>query len=149
MEVSYITRLVNAVENEDLAEIRKVVLLCETDVNTPDENGDLALSVAAKNGNREAVQIILENPNVDVNGANISDGWTPLISAVMEGHANIAKLLLENPNVDVNKVNNRGSTPLYSGTNNGHVELVQLLLENPKVDVNKASANGWTPLNVA
>eukprot|EP01083_Nonionella_stella_P246961 856810_1 len=99
MEDSYITRLIDAVEDEEFADIRRFALLCETDVNTPDENGELALNVAAKNGNIEAVQIILESPNVDVNGANISDRWTPLISAAMEGHANIVKLLLENPKV--------------------------------------------------
>eukprot|EP01083_Nonionella_stella_P148772 471534_1 len=47
MEVSNITRLMNALEIQDIDEIQEISKICESDVNTPDEKGRIALNVAA------------------------------------------------------------------------------------------------------
>eukprot|EP01083_Nonionella_stella_P275700 936531_1 len=100
-----ITRLINAVKIEDIVEIRKISMLRETDVNTPDEEGRTALNLAAKNGYTEAVRILLENSKVNVNKA-CNTGCTPLNNAADKGYTEIIRILLENPKINVNKANN-------------------------------------------
>eukprot|EP01083_Nonionella_stella_P161100 527297_1 len=111
MEVSNITRLIHAVQTEDITTIRKLSLLCGSDVNTPDGNGRIALHVAAKYGRTKSVRILLENPKINVNKA-ADDGWTPLTSAAYTVNVGIIRLLLNHPKIDVNKADYFGWTPL-------------------------------------
>eukprot|EP01083_Nonionella_stella_P065568 171918_1 len=143
---SSLTRLFDAIENEDLEAIRELMSTGQVDVNESDDEGQTALYVAK--GNADIVRILLEDPKFNVNKAH-GQYATPLNYSAFEGHTEVARLLLENPNIDVNKANMEDATPFCYAAFKGHTEVVRLLLEIPNIDVNKADIEDSTPLNHA
>lgn len=70
------------------------------------------LAAAAFLGRYEIVDLILENPMVDIDMATEETGLTPLSSAWAAGHYMVVKLLVEN-GADVNKKTGLDFSPLY------------------------------------
>ena len=69
------------------------------------------LSCAAFLGRVHIVQLLLENPLLDMNQATEESGFTPLSAACAAGHFEVVRLLVEN-GADVNLANSLGQTPL-------------------------------------
>ncbi|CCM09986.1 protein of unknown function [Cardinium endosymbiont cEper1 of Encarsia pergandiella] len=96
---------------------------------------NVMLHVLVKNGDVQAVEALLNKPEVDVN-AKDKDGDTPLHIAAQEGHVEVVKELLANKGIQVNLQNNNGETPLYTAAYKGHIEVVKILLANKGIQVN-------------
>ena len=64
------------------------------DVNQPTKNGQTPLWIAAWEGHKEIVSMLVEAKGVDVNQAD-KDGQTPLFRAAYEGHKEIVSMLLK------------------------------------------------------
>jgi ankyrin repeat protein len=133
--------------------------LLPKNVNKANKDGETPLTLAAKKGHKEVVELLLDHvANVskidkndktsltlaakkghteEVNKPNKS-GDTLLILAVKGGHKEVVELLL-NRGADVNKPNKDGYTPLILAAARGHTEIVKLLLDH-KADVNEAEA---------
>eukprot|EP01083_Nonionella_stella_P066142 173983_1 len=148
--------LIAATRQGNLNSVRHFLSISETDVNAIDGRGQTALWVAAKKGNTSAVQMILENRNIDPNKQcrqchayvlySVDYRSTPLFVAVENKRTEVIRLLLGNAKTDVNKCANFGRSPLSCAASQGHVEVVRLLLlENPKIDVNQCDGSGETP----
>ena len=86
-------------------------------------------------GNLELVNLLINDPTVNLNWIGPEKGDTPLHRACRFGHVQVVKVLLEHPVIDVNAGNagNVGrATPLNIASQEGHVEVVKLLLADTK-----------------
>ncbi len=104
-----------------------------------------ALIEAAKNGDRAAVQALIQK-KADVSVAE-ADGTTALHWAAYRDDADTVDLLIR-AGAPVNAANDLGATPLWAASQNGSAAMVRLLLvtgANP----NLALLVGETPLMVA
>ena len=123
------------------------------DVNTKDEEGLAALHLAARQGRKDAVELLLAN------GANINarligwPGWTPLHEAATANHKEVAELLITK-GADTNANCARagggrfGGTPLHEAVFEGHRDMAELLISKG-ADINAKQSGGLTPLDVA
>ena len=105
----------------DKAEWKAVLLAL---VRTPGKKEWDAIA-ACDDGDAAALESLLK-AGAAPNAAD-DDGWTPLLSALLEGHTECAKLLLASPSIDVNQAQNDGATPLHMAAQNGLAECVTLL----------------------
>ena len=131
----------------------KTVLKCEgSNVNHGDNVGRTPLYLASWKGHAEVLQMLLEDPAIDVNLAEKNIGATALYIASALGRRDVVELLLGHPNIDVNKwLFTTQMTPLWKASENGHTGVVKLLLSHPELDINKARTNEakTTPLGIA
>jgi ankyrin repeat protein len=123
------------------------------DVNTKDEEGLTALHLAARQGRKDVVELLL------VNGANINarltrwPDWMPLHEAAVANHKEVVELLLAK-GADVNADCARagggrfGGTPLHEAVFEGHRDMAELLISKG-ADINAKQSGGLTPLDVA
>ena len=111
-------------------------------------SGRSPLHFAAMNGMAEAVQILMEHFDSDVNLRN-NAGQSPLERAADSGSVGVVKILLENPKIDVNAADGLGWTALHSACCRGYVEIVKLLLAREDIDVNARRLPGRAPLHDA
>ncbi|KAJ8129674.1 hypothetical protein O1611_g3959 [Lasiodiplodia mahajangana] len=92
-----------------------------------------ALALAAKNGDEDAVRLLmqsgadLESKYSEEDGGNGGKhGQTPLSLAAEKGHKAVVKILLDG-GADLESEDSSGRTPLIFAINKGHEEVVQLL----------------------
>jgi ankyrin repeat protein len=138
-------------QNTDLIEF----LIGQNDVNLNllDVAEETALFKAIQIGNLEYTNLLLEN-NVAVNLMN-DNGYTPLISAIVNANIPIIRRLLEVPGIDVNSVEDplNVDEPITSALHHavqlGNTEIINLLLRVPNIQLNILDRNGQTPLHVA
>lgn len=97
------------------------------DVNIQDKNSSTPLHLACSRGNRAAVHVLLQAPDIDV---NITDYQlhTPLHNACLLGDTWIADQLLQK-GADFLASNDDGLTPLHMACEEGQTEIVKLILK--------------------
>lgn len=112
------------------------------DVNTADRAGTTLLMIAARNGNLDLLQTLLNN-RASVNRRN-QFGDTALLLAALNARFDAAKLLMEKGA----EVNPSGWTPLHYAVFGGNPEILGLLIaRGAKLDAR--APNGQTALMVA
>jgi len=106
-------------------------------INAVDEEGDMALHVAALIGYRDAAQLLLDR-GTDCDVTN-KKGWTPLLCTVIPygdeptDHRGVAELLISrgaNINHDAALVEVGGTSILDHAALYGSADVLELLLEN-------------------
>lgn len=105
----------------------------------------VALVCAAQKGYKDIVELLLKQPNIDVNIRD-NQGFSALIRAAQERLGEIVELLLEQPNIDVNAQSNIGITALECAACNGYKEITKMLLRHPNINVNLQGSRGTTVL---
>jgi len=108
----------------------------------------IALIWAAEKGYTEIVNLLLKQPNIDINIKNCQ-GFTALMCAAEQGHKEVVKLLLGHPDINVNIQNNSGATALGHAAKNGHKEVVIQLLNHPNININIKTRFALTALDAA
>lgn len=113
------------------------------DPNTPNPKGTPALMVALKTPAPNAVAVLIQHPDIQVEVRNAQDE-SPLMLAALAGYLDICTQLIEK-DADVNKP---GWTPLHYAATNSQVPVMQLLLDQHAY-IDATSPNGTTPLMMA
>ncbi|CAE7800229.1 Ank3 [Symbiodinium sp. CCMP2592] len=135
---------VNAVEGVRVSVVR-TLLEARADIDCDDE-GESVLSVAAKLGNAQIMQLLLEATPSD-SGVAAHCLSQPAWKASTEGHDDIVQMLLK-AGADKNWANSQGETLLWSAAKKGFTRVAQVLLQ-AGADHDLASANGQSPLCLA
>jgi ankyrin repeat protein len=113
--------------------------------------GATVLHHAIYSGNLEKVQIVLEQPGVDVNIRAAPDNVeeTPLHAACRQT-AEIVKLLLAHPDVDLLSLGSAGRTPLMDAVSWGRHDIFNLLLErSDTAEIWRKDFGGETIVSIA
>lgn len=116
------------------------------DPNTRSPKGEVALTLALKEGSMRAFSALMAAKGIKVEERNAKDE-SPLMLAAIRGNVEAARALIAK-DADVNKT---GWTPLHyaaSGTTPQQAAIAALLLENHAY-IDAASPNGTTPLMMA
>ena len=129
----------------NIEEVRKALTGGVDPTQKVGQSGFTALHAAAKGGHLVVVELLLEQPGVDVNAAT-DRGFTVLHITAGFGHMEILALLLRQPGLDLNVATHGGSTALHLSAGHGHLEVVTLLLQQPQVDPNVRDQDGNTPI---
>ncbi|KAF2818871.1 ankyrin [Ophiobolus disseminans] len=121
-------------------EILRTFLRCrDCDLNVTDGRGYTPLERAAAKGMTGAVEILLDDPRIMVNGSrNISKSKaTALHFATGAGHIDVTRLLLQHPEISFNARDVHGHTPLQYALDLGAkaTEMVSLLLAYQQVNI--------------
>ncbi|KAH8414813.1 hypothetical protein KR215_005619 [Drosophila sulfurigaster] len=149
------TALMCAVTN-DKCDMLNLFLQCGADVAIKGPDGMTSLHIAAKLGNLDAAQLIVDSYRASRNIANFlsfidtqdEGGWTAMVWAAELGHTDIVSLLL-NHGADANICDNDNNTVLHWSTlHNDGLETITVLLQ-AGADCNVQNVEGDTPLHIA
>lgn len=125
-------------------ELLNLLLAYALDVNKQDELGYTACHYAALNKSKQALELLLHQPNIDVN-LRSKNGNSALHIATIYCHHEIVKVLVEiaEDTIDVNVQDDMaGTTPLiWTATHNDFLS-ARLLLNHPLIDPNIVTKDG-------
>jgi ankyrin repeat protein len=131
-----------ALESEE--ELRRLIDRSDK-ANDPIPDGPMALAIAARNGNLQLVQLLLEKGLAK--DSMKSHGASALLFAVQNGNARIVKAILEK-GADPETKNSVGSTILHLAVEKGNAEIVRILLDKG-AEPNVTDWHGDKPLDTA
>ena len=116
------------------------------DLQMIDDNGWSVLHSAAKAGNIELFQYLIDKGS-DVYRQN-GDGMNCLHIAAVNGHLRLCKMLLETYKLDLQMTDDNGRSVLHSVSEDGNLELFQYLIEKGS-DVYRRKRDGMNCLDIA
>ena len=139
------TALYQAIEHGPLS-AAKMLLKAGADPNVPTDENRTALSWAAAEGSEESIDLLLDQPSIEI---DIPDklGQTPLLRAADTGHTKCLRMLLDK-GANVRHVDNEGRTALSLAAIKGHKVVAKFLLKN-NAEINAQDKKGNTPLALA
>ena len=93
--------------------------------------------IACRNGQRDVVQFLLNNPRSGQIDLNAKDwkGWTAVYHACYAGQTDILRLLLDHPcsnQIDFTLSREFGYTPFMEACYWGHNDIIDLLMNHPR-----------------
>ena len=113
----------------------------------PNNDEQLPLYTASKNGQLDVVQSLLEQGS-DVNEtSSIGSRRSALHAAAVAGKLEVAKFLIER-GAYVNMRSRGGWIPLHHASATGNLDVTQLLLDHDS-DIEAKTRHGWTALHLA
>ncbi|KAK5689256.1 hypothetical protein LTR17_026392 [Elasticomyces elasticus] len=118
----------------------------EVNVNAQGGRYGTALNAASASGQTEAVKLLLNIENIEVDFKNGRCGTTALSQAAKRGYEAIVKLLLDIGKVEVDWKDYNDRTPLSLAAEDGHEAVTKLLLDTGEVEVDSKDNTGRTPL---
>jgi len=128
----------SAIKTKNIDQLRDL-LNSAKDINLCNEEGFTPLCLAARMGNEEAVNLLLNHPEIDVNSEDQS-GSTALVLATFSGHACIVKKLIydETSKIDINKITSARSTAFSVAHVVGNFDIAEIIMDCPRFDVKTA-----------
>ncbi|MDE5776642.1 MAG: ankyrin repeat domain-containing protein [Treponemataceae bacterium] len=109
---------------------------------------DTPLTIAARNGDAAEVERLIKSKKVDVNAADGTFDFTPLMHAAQHNRADIAKLLI-NAGAKVNQKNKNDVSALFVACSSNAPDVAKLLVA-AGADMNYVQkGDGATPLSMA
>jgi ankyrin repeat protein len=123
------------------------ILLIDADLDTKNEHGETALTIAVREDCVKEVRILIDN------GAQRNEGGfqgnTPLLHACIQSNPIMLKLLLE-LKCDPSIPNEHGETAVHIlAQQNKDVDMLRFLLENVNIDIERNNKYGHSPLCLA
>ncbi|PWW73652.1 ankyrin, partial [Tuber magnatum] len=139
----------SAIQNWCSAKTISIFLRCGIEADGTDTRGRTPLTIAARKGRADVVEVLLKVEGVRVN-AQCHNGKTPFMLAALAGRTDVVRLLLEDERVDVGLRDTmpNSCTVLWKAVEIGHRKVIKLLLDDGRSDPNFLS-NGQTPLHCA
>ncbi len=142
----YATPLMIAVQRRHEQVVKLLLAVPEIDINLRKSDGATALFIAASQNFHGIVEQLLRR-GADVN-LGLSEGTTPLYTAIHTGNLEVARSLLQVPGIGVNLATSQGSVPLGTAARKGYKDIIRLLLRKG-ADPNIRNVIGLAPLHVA
>ena len=99
-----------------------------------DWNPGEALNLASARGHNGIVELLLQQPEMDINGRN-GKGDTSLQLAVEIGSDKVVRMLVGRDDVDVNRKSSMGVSSLSRAVRSGHDDVVEALLARKDIDL--------------
>ncbi len=119
--------------------VKLLLSRAEIKLNAPESNADITpLMWAAMSGDVELVQILLDDPRIEVNTKDCV-GWTALMGAIQNNHEAIIELLLSREGID-------SDGALFAATRFGRLEIMRKLCKIPTIKVNAQITHDKTAL---
>ncbi len=115
-------------------------------INSPSQNAETPLYVAAQSGQLSCVQLLLKNgadPNLKT-----TMHMTPLMCAAYQGLEEVALELVQAPNIDLETTMPDGSTVLHLAVESQMEKVVGRLCEHG-ANASRARMDGYTPVDMA
>ena len=127
-------------------EVAKILLHATgIDANPFDDDNVTPLILAAENDHLDLMNVLLEQPDTQVNHCTAGDGASALHVAAIEGHEEIVERLLAVPGIDVNLADSEnGYTALHLAVLEGHDTIMYLLLETKEINIEATDSFGDT-----
>ena len=125
--IAGISSLMNAVNNEDVEGVKFFVSAGDNLVNQKNIGGATALHIAARSGNVEIFNTLIDN-GADVNATD-NEGWTALMRASSFKHPEIVAILI-NKNAEIGKLNSFKESALIHSANSECLECLGMLINN-------------------
>lgn len=114
----------------------------------PDIYGKTPFLISVEKENQAMIECLLKN-NINPNGCNYLDGFTPLMQAAYDGNVRIMEALLNcKGGTNVHAEDKDGYTALHFAAKQGHLSAVRLLFQHG-VNSFQKTKNGSTPLSIA
>ncbi len=118
------------------------------------------LHLAAANGDRSLVRLLIRKNKKSLFCPGPKNGCTPLHLAAQNGHLAVCKILIGRGIISFARKatgfkplhlprTDTGFTPLHLAAQNGHVAIVEVLARLDSVFLNVRSTEGWAPLHLA
>ncbi|XP_052462249.1 ankyrin repeat domain-containing protein 50-like [Carassius gibelio] len=148
--------LLAAAAHAGLIDVAALLLCHGADPLLNDNQGQTALTLAARQGHVGVLQLLLEwvqeqrskSPTAQALLEQVdSEGWTALRSAAWGGHKEAVRLLLE-AGAEIHGCDSNGRTALRAAAWGGHEEILLTLLDH-KAEVDRSDSDGRTPLIAA
>lgn len=134
--------------------------------------GQMPLSVAARFGRKDVVDLLLKSASVDVNARDyhsnvafaldhwwnhevrdllppaqhFNRGFAALHCCAVSGFDDVLEKLIKHPDIHVDVRDNEGQTPLTLAVSHQNTKIVQLLLKSGKADIHALDSNGRSVL---
>lgn len=138
--------LLEAARKNDSREVR-VLLGLGAHPNLPEKDGTTALHYAAKSGNADMLDALLEHPRIIVD-ARDEDSVTPLMTAARYGHAHAIEKLAAKK-ADVAAEDRHSKTALMTAAHADKPDAVRALLKHGAQPNAKSGSGGYTALHFA
>ena len=138
-----ITDFAKAAKFDDAAEV-KSLLSKGVSPNAVDSYGNPMLNLAIKDKSNQVIDLLLQNPKIDVDLSNKS-GETPLMIASIEGNLPLVKVLVLKHKALIDHIS---WTPLHYACAKGQFDVAQFLIANGAI-VDSMSLGNTTPLMMA
>lgn len=122
-----LVELFNVILHAPAAAVREYLIHSGIDIERANEKGDTALVLAARRGEIEVVQVLIDPPvQANIHTRNLK-GSNALIAAAMKGHTEICRLLLKY-GADVNQTTDSNDTALSLAIWQNHTDVCLLLM---------------------
>lgn len=139
--ISNTEALINAASNGEYDAV-VLALTGQSVINGQDSDGLTALMAAASNGHARIVELLLQQPTIDLN-IKTKIGWTALIFAIVNGHSGIMQTLLNRPDIDITVADTSHQTCIeYVMLNEQKAKMVPLLTKRIDELIKNAILNG-------
>ncbi|KAF0689643.1 hypothetical protein As57867_018863, partial [Aphanomyces stellatus] len=138
--------MLDAVEEGDLARVKRLLKKDATRINNQDEHGWTPLYIASRDGYLDIVKCLIKN-GARIDEATNNDGPTPLLLASKNGHVNVVEFLVSQ-GTSVNQATNYGTTALHVASGAGRLNVVTFLLSQGAI-IDQVSHRGDTSLHRA
>jgi len=135
--------LFNAVQIDNLRDVRRLVQDGIVDPNTTDAKGDTVLISAIRSDATRVIDYLVTSGKVSLEATNSAQETPLMLAAYRSNKDAVDKLLAQNA-----QVNRSGWTALHYAASAGNVDIVNALLARA-ADINALSPNRTTPLMMA
>ena len=125
--IAGISSLMNAVNNEDVEGVKFFVSAGDNLVNQKNIGGATALHIAARSGNVEIFNTLINN-GADVNDTD-NEGWTALMRASSFKHPEIVAILVSK-NAEIGKLNSFKESAIIHSASSECLECLGILINN-------------------
>lgn len=113
-------------------------------VNCVRWDGARGLILSAAGSRLPVLDLLLQQPGIDVNAVEFWWRGTALSAACRGNNVEIVRRLLSRHDIDVNLGNIDGVTALHQAAARGHSACLELLLAHPRLDLNKKTRRVYT-----